>query len=137
MVPAITIFALSALGIIVLFSLKAWEERSSRVIAPSVREKADASAHSVKRLIMQAEVQVKKLPPEMVYLSRTILHDIALGAAKLARFIERQLHRLADRISHKHNFERKETTSAFLKNVSGYKNGGGESGESTLPPNLT
>lgn len=136
MIWAITIFALSALGIIVLFSLKAWEMRTSRVIAPSVREKADASAHVAKRLIARAEVQLKKLPPELVYLSRTILHDVALGAAKLARFIERQLHRLADRISHKHNFERKETNSTFLKSVSEYKNGSGldtsgENGQNT------
>lgn len=137
MIFAITAFVLSLLGIVILFALKAWELRTARVFAPSMREKADASAHVVKRLIEHAEVELKKLPPELVNVSRTILHDIALGAAKLARFLERQLHRLADRVSHKHNFERRETNSTFLKNVSEYKNGGAESGENAPPSNLT
>ncbi len=122
---AILIFALSLLGIITLFSLKAWEERSSRTLVPSMRAKADEGARTVKILLARSQVEARKLPPELLILARTILHDAALGAAAVARFLERQSHRLADKVSHKAGFERRETNSDFLKNVSEYKGGNG------------
>lgn len=125
MLIALTFFALSLLGIIVLFSLKAWELRTEKVLAPGMRGRVDAKADEFKQLMARAQEELKKLPPEMVYLSRVVLHDAALGAASVARFLERQSHRLADLVSHKRGFERRETQSEFLKNVSEYKNDSG------------
>lgn len=123
MVFAIAIFGLSLLGISGLFALKAWEMRSNRTIAPDIREKVDQAAAQVKRLIALSQVEARKLPPEILHLARTMLHDAALGAAAFARYLERQSHRVADKVSHKAVFERREPRSDFLKNVGEYKNG--------------
>ena len=131
MIAGIGVFALSLLGIIALFSVKAWELKSSRVLIPSIREKADARALELKRLLAQSQVELHKLPPEIMYLARTIVHDAALGAAWIARFLEHQSHRLADLVSHKRGFERRETNSEFLKKVAEHKNGNGSDPQGT------
>jgi hypothetical protein len=133
---AITVFALALLGIIALFALKAWEARSARYLAPGLRRLADDGADEVKRLIVHSQEGARRLPPALLYLTRTILHDAALGAAALARFLERQSHRAADMVSHKRGFERKETSNEFLKNMTDFKNGSeldstSESGQNT------
>ena len=51
------------------------------------------------------------------------LHFAALEFAHLARQASRQAHRLADFVSHKRNFERKETRSEFLRKMTELKNG--------------
>ena len=126
---ALAVFVLSLLGIVTLFSLKAWELRTSKIIAPEMRERADIKAYEFKKLLARSQEELRKLPPEMVYLARTILHDAALGAASVARFLEGQSHRLANLVSHQRGFERRETQSDFLKNVSEYKNGDTALGE--------
>ncbi|MCE9541433.1 hypothetical protein K8R03_02640 [Candidatus Kaiserbacteria bacterium] len=131
---AILIFALSLLSIILLFSLKAWEVRTSKVFAPTLREHADTRALELKSWISWSQGELKKLPSEMVFLTRTIVHDAALGAAFIARTVERQSHRLADLVSHKRGFERRETQSDFLKNVSDYKNGAPDEGNGLDTP---
>ena len=128
---AIITFALSLLAIIALFLFKAWESRTSKVLASGVRERADRHALELKKWFLWSREEFKKLPPEIVFLVRTVLHDAALGAAHIARSLERQSHRLAELVSHKHGFERRETQSDFLKNVSGYKNGQDESLDTT------
>ena len=133
MVFATLIFALSLLGIIILFVLKAWEVRTERFLAPLLRERIDGRALEVKRLIALSQGELRKLPPEMVFLMRTVLHDAALGAASVARFLEGQSHRLADLVSHKRGFERRETRSDFLKHVSGYKNETQEGADVAVP----
>jgi hypothetical protein len=125
MLIALVFFALSLFGIIVLFAHKAWELRTERVLAPVMRERADERAELFKQLLERGQREFRRLPPALVDLSRTILHDAALGAAATARFLERQSHRLADLVSHKRTFERRETTSEFLKSVSSYKNESG------------
>ncbi len=120
---AIAVFALSLIGISGLFMLKMWETRTARDIAPEVRERADRAALELKRLIAHSQREARKLPPEILVLARTILHDAALGAAALARYLEKQSHRVAEKVSHKASFERRERSSDFLKNVSEYKNG--------------
>lgn len=122
MIAALAFFAISLLGIIVLFVLKAWELRTSNVLAPQMRERADLKAYEFKVLLMRAQSELRKLPPETIYFSRVVLHDAALGAAAIARFLEQQSHRLADLVSHKRGFERREPRNEFLKNVSEYKN---------------
>lgn len=121
MLAAITIFGLSLFCILLLFVFKAWELRTSRVVARGMRARADEGAMEFKRWLSWSQEELKKLPPEIVFLTRTILHDAALGAASVARFLERQSHKLADIVSHKRGFERRETQSDFLRHVSDYK----------------
>lgn len=128
---AIAIFSLSLLGISGLFALKAWELRSARTIAPRLREKADLGAAEVKRFIALSQIEARKLPPEVLNLARTILHDAALGAAALARYLERQSHKVAEKVSHKAGFERREPRNDFLKNVSDYKSDNGRDLDAT------
>ncbi len=123
MILAIVIFGLSLLAISGLFALKAWEMRTARAIAPGLRERADQGALALKHLLARSQHEARKLPPEVLVLAKTILHDAALGAAALARYLERQSHKVAEMVSHKANFERRETNSNFLKNVSDYRNG--------------
>jgi hypothetical protein len=52
-----------------------------------------------------------------------------LGFAAFARSSERQAHRLADLVSHKHGFVPRETRSEFLRKMSEHKNGGGQASE--------
>lgn len=123
MVFAVIAFCISALGIVGLFFLKAREQRTNRVFAPAVREKIDTRALQAKDLLNAARADAAKLPPVIVRFTRFLIHEAALGLAALARMSERQLHRLADFVSHKHRFEKKETRSEFLKRVSEHKNG--------------
>lgn len=122
------IFFLALLGIVALFAVKYWETRTDKQLAPITREKADERALEFKDFLARSRVELAKLPPTLVYISRFAVHEAALGAAALARMLEHQSHRLADLVSHKHRFERRETNSEFLKQVSDYKNGS-EDGE--------
>ena len=125
MIIAIVIFFLSLLGIVGLFGLKHWEEKKQRVIAGVRRARADERALQLKTWLENSRGELKKLPPVLLRLSRFFVHEAALGAAASARFVERQAHRLADMVSHKHHFERREPRSEFLKRMTDHKNGNG------------
>ncbi len=125
MLFAATSFFLAAVGITALFALKSWEVRNGRVFAPAIRMKMDRHALQAKELLVAARVDLAKLPPAVLRLGRFLLREIALGLAILARLSERKLHKLADFVSHKHRFEKRETRSEFLKRVSEHKNGVG------------
>ncbi len=117
-----TLFFVALFGIIALFGLKYWEERHERVLVPGVRDKADARAHELKELIALGRAELAKLPPEAAHRARMLIHAGALQTARLARAMETQAHRLADLVSHKHHFERREPQSEFLKKVGERKN---------------
>ncbi len=120
---AAAIFFVSIAGIVGIFVLKSRELRTNRVFAPSLREKMDIRALQAKELLAAARVDLAKLPPTLLHLSRFLVHELALGLAVLARMLEKQMHRLADLVSHKHRFEKRETRSEFLKKVAEHKNG--------------
>ena len=125
MIVSIVIFFLSLLGIVSLFGLKHWEEKKQRVVAQDMRIRADGRAIEFKTWLENSRGELKKLPPALLRLSNFAIHEAALGAAASARFIERQAHRLADMVSHKHHFERREPRSEFLKQMTEHKNGNG------------
>jgi hypothetical protein len=77
----------------------------------------------MKELLLAARVDLAKVPPELLRFSRIALHEAALGFAYLARLAERRAHRIADFVSHKRHYERRETRSEFLKKVSEGRNG--------------
>ncbi len=123
MVFALIVFVFSLLGIAALFALKHWELRHEKVLAPDFRRKTDVRAQQVKELAHAARADLVKLLPEVVHFVRALVHEAALAFAALAHFLGRQAHRLADLVSHKRGFEKRETRSEFLKKVAEHKNG--------------
>ncbi|MDO8514741.1 MAG: hypothetical protein Q7S50_04310 [bacterium] len=119
------LFVVSLVSIVLLLLLKNWEMRHGRVLAPGIRGKLDAHAILLKTLLTALRVDLEKLPPEAARLSRITIHEAALGLAAVARFAERHAHQLADLMSYKHRFEKRDTRSEFLKKVAEHKNGNG------------
>ena len=118
MVFAAVFFFGSLISIAALFGMKSWEVRHDRMMVPArVRTRADRGALRVKALLDLARDEVQRVPPAVVYLVRLLVNETALGTAMLARTLERQAHRLADFVSHKHRFERKESRSEFLRQM--------------------
>ncbi len=126
MVVALIVFVFSFVGIAALFALKYWEVRNERVVFAPLRRKTDVRAQQIKELSVAARQDLVKLLPEVVRMIRIMVHEFALAFAALARFSERQAHRLADFVSHKRGFEKGQTQSEFLKKVAEHKNGGSE-----------
>lgn len=124
MTAAIVIFSFSLLGIGALFAFKRWEMGRGTLIAPAFRSRADVEAEKLKELAYAAWLDLGKVPPEALRTARVMVRELALALAALARFAEAQAHRLADFVSHKHGFERRETRSEFLRKVAEHKNGG-------------
>ena len=127
MYAAVIIFALSLLGITTLLSLKVVEERRGARFAARLRESADIRALNLKSFALQSREELAKLPPFLLLFSRVLVREAALGLAASARYLEGQAHRLADLVSHKRGFERRETKSEFLKQVTDFKASNGES----------
>lgn len=121
MTVAVAIFFLSLSGIIALFTLKYIELRAQRVYVPRFRAAADKQARQLKALLIRTRYEASKLGPLSVLILRYFVHEAALAFASLARVGERQAHRLADMVSHKRGFERREPKNEFLKQVSEYK----------------
>ena len=117
------VLGVSVLGLGLLFYVKHWEERTARIFMPRMRLAADGKALELKALLVWCGAESRKLGPTSMRIGRIMLHDLALALAALSRASERQAHRLADMVSHKHRFERRETKNEFLKQVGEYKNG--------------
>ena len=135
MVGAAIVFIVSLMGIAALFALKYRELRIGRVFFPELRRRSDVRAEQVRELAVAARMDLAKLIPEVIRMSRALIHEGALAFAALARFLERQAYRLADLVSHKRGFERRETRSEFLKKVAEHpirnrngSNGAGKNG---------
>ncbi len=135
---AVTVFFASLVGIIGLFSLKLWEERQGHAFSPSLRFAGDALALKCKNLLLRGEELLARLPSLTMYIAMTLLASGAVGFARVARAAAEAAHGLADFVSHKHNFERRETRSDFLKQVSEHhKNGNGGAPASPLSPSVS
>ncbi len=111
------VMGVAILGLVLLFFIKNWEEKHARIFIPGLRLAADDRALELKALLVWCESEFRKLGPTSIRVSRALLHDLALSLAALSRASERGAHRLADMLSHKHRFERKETKNEFLKQV--------------------
>lgn len=116
------VFFLSVVLITGLFWLKYWETRYDRVLWGTWRDRADSRAVALKVRLQHTAWNLSHLAPFAAYLSRFLVHEAAMLFAAVARFAETQAHRLADFVSHKHRFERRETQSDFLRQVSAHKN---------------
>lgn len=114
---AIVTFSVSLVGLILLFGLKFWEEYDRFRFFPKLRRKADERALALKEVILHFGSITKDSPRYFVLLLRVILHALVVTFANVAGAAERGAHRVADFVSHRHRFERKETSSDFLKKV--------------------
>ena len=141
MIAAIIVFGVSLSAIAILFLIKHVEERNAYVIAPSIRAAADRSALRFKALLSVAEAKLEQMPPTTARMLRRILVLTAQSFGSALHRFGQQSHKLADLVSHKHNFERRETRSEFLKSVSEHKNnlptrGNGQIVHSEIDTNL-
>ncbi len=123
MVGAISVFGVSLLGIVFLLALKAWEMRRERLVAPRLRAQLDTGALALKSQIEKGEAFLGEVPSLASLVAMKTLAGGSVHLARLARRMSESAYRLADFISHKHNFERRETRSEFLKTMIEHKNG--------------
>jgi hypothetical protein len=121
--PAMIVFSVSLVGILVLFILKKIETNREARFVEGVRARADQGALVVKHWFQISEWYLERAPWFVSALTRYGVHIGALSFARLARTLESRAHQLADLVSHKHRFERRATKSQFLKEVGEYKNG--------------
>ena len=122
---AFVAFVISLAGIVALFCIKYFELNREKVFLPRLREQADIRAGQVKELLVAARADLAQLVPLTVRLSQYLVHESALAFAALARTAEKAAHQLAELVSSKRRFEKRETRSEFLKKVSEHKNGNG------------
>jgi hypothetical protein len=132
MFVAVILFVLSFASIVALLVLKDWELSHERLLVPQVRKRIDQEALHLKDLMAAAQLDVGKLPPLIVHAVQVTLHAAAVDFGHFAHWLGEQAHELADRVSHRHHFERRETRSEFLKKVSEGKNGNGGAGTTTV-----
>jgi hypothetical protein len=128
---AMTVFFIALAGLVALFTLKQWEFSRDRMLFLPMRIRADEEALHVKELLVAARADIQHLPPLLLDAARSVVQGIAVDAGHIAHWLGEQSHRLADSVSHKRNFERRETKSEFLKKVSEHKNGNGNGDEGT------
>ena len=117
------VFFLAFILIVVLFGVKLREARTEHRLLPAWRDALDAEALHIKDLLGAAEVDLKKVPPLVMYWTHVVVHVAALEFARAARTASRRAHLLADFVSQKSHFKRSVTQSEFLKKVNERKNG--------------
>ncbi|KKW24380.1 MAG: hypothetical protein UY70_C0016G0027 [Candidatus Kaiserbacteria bacterium GW2011_GWB1_52_6] len=105
------------IGITSLFYMKYLELRRERVRTSTFKEMADGYALNLKQLLARSRSEAAKSVPIAVLIVRLAVREFALQSAALLQFGERKAHQLADMLSHKHHFERRETRSDFLRQV--------------------
>jgi hypothetical protein len=132
MTVAAAVFLLSLVGIIALFVVKHRERSREALYAPRLRARLDDSARFLKARLVALEAEAEKIPPRAVAAGHFLLHDAAILVGHAGRALERKAFGLADMISHRHRFEKKEPRSDFLKRVNEAKNGKDTSMDSVL-----
>jgi hypothetical protein len=121
MAVAAAFLLMSCAAIAALFGLKHWEQKRGRTLLESKRERFDAHALRLKAKLETTSLDILRLLPHAVRIFRVLLHEAALGLAVIARYAERQAHKLADLVSYKHRFEKRETKSEFLRKMSEHR----------------
>lgn len=125
MILAYAAFFISLVGLVGFFVLKDWEQKHGATLFPKFRGTLDIAAARLHDLMIALLADVEKIPPEIVHVSRILVHESALWTASALRSLAELVHRLADLVSHKRNFVRRAPRSEFLKKVSEHKNGEG------------
>ena len=120
---AAIVFGVSLLLLLTLFLVKRIEVNRDQRFAEGIRVRADMGALRIKKILVRGESYLEELPFFLGAVSRYLVHIGALSFAKLARASAKRAHQLADLVSHKNGFKRRETKSSFLREVSEVKNG--------------
>lgn len=128
MIASLSVAAFSVVGILAIFLMKKLEVSRGALYGGAWRDEADLFALRVKWVFLVIEWYLARLPDFLFLLGRYGVRAGALHAARLARSAETHAYRLADFVSHKRNFERRETKSAYLKQVGEHKNENGNGG---------
>ncbi len=126
---ASVVFFVSLLLIVMLFALNMREARSGKYPLAEWRSVADVEAVKLRELALAADLDLRKVPSLVAHFAHVAIHFAALEFAHLAREASRRSHALADFVSHKRNFERRETRSEFLRKMTELKNGNGGKAE--------
>lgn len=114
---AAAVFLLSLAGLVGLLVLKHREGVRGSQYAPETRARLDAHARALKAHLIALAGEAEKIPPRATAAGHVLLRDAALLAGYAGRSLEERAFKLADMISHRHRFERKEPRSDFLKRV--------------------
>jgi len=122
MVVLTVTMVVAIVGIAALILLKWWETTSGKILLPATRMRADETALSVKARLMRFARSAKRFPAISILVMRYFIHLGAKAFARFARKAETGAHKLADRVSHKHRFQRRESNSQFLKEVAEHRN---------------
>lgn len=125
----IFVSALSAL--VGLFSLRYVEISTGRTYMPRVRHVMDGWALTLYMLGKRGVYVIEHIPSLLVASVFWLLHIFAILVALSARNAEKWAHKMADSVSHRHNFIPKETRSSFLRQVRHHKE------TLTIPEELT
>lgn len=123
MALAYAVFFMSLIGLVGFFGLKDWEQKHHVTLFPKLRDSLDLAAARFHDLMVALSADIEKIPPEIVHVSRILVHESALWTASTLRTLAELAHRLADLVSHKRNFVRRAPRSEFLKKVIEHKNG--------------
>jgi hypothetical protein len=125
MIAALSVLGFSILGVLLLFAVKKYELSRGVLVGGSMRDDADLFALRVKWIFLVIEWYLARLPDFIFLLTRYGIRISALFTARIARRAEAQAHSIADFVSHKRNFERRETRSNYLKQVGEHKSDNG------------
>ena len=121
MIAYLTVFLVSLAGIIALFAFKYAEGVTGRTIMPQTRQLLDKRTLALRSYGAFVARIIEHLPALSVAFCYFSLHMFAVLVALAARTAEHQAHQLADSVSHRRRFQRRETQSAFLQQVSKHK----------------
>ena len=122
MVMGLSLFLIGGAGIIALFTLKYYELKGRVLMPQRAHMFMDAKALALKGSLSNSRGSMRKVLPIAHLISRYLVHQAALKFARFANFLESQAHSVADRVSHKHSFQRRDSKSEFLHQVSKIRN---------------
>ena len=115
----IYVLILAALG--ALFYFKYREVTRGEVFLGNLRDRADEKALIFKKELFALNTSSMYVPKRLVSISKKVGNVLAVKIAVVARLVERGAYKVADRLSHRHRFEKKATSSKFLKEVTEHK----------------
>lgn len=115
---AAPIFFGALAALISLFLLRYFEERRGMRFAPRMRRSLDRLARIIKAIALVLSDMLEHVPQIVSYLLRALAVSIVRRFAHMTESLSRAAHSVADMVSYKHRFERRETRSDFLKKMS-------------------
>jgi hypothetical protein len=107
MIASTLVFLGALAGLAILFFVKSYELSREVLLFPKAHAFADDRARLLRGDLMRVSRALEKLPGRTVMMVRSVLHMAAVQAATMASSTEEKLYTLADKVSHKHRFERK------------------------------